>query len=95
MEFVERYHFHIDVFCKHDGKVYFVNQSRSLPKRVAKREFDLVVQEFRLQVGKFIIRPARDTDRESWCPGAVKIAENHRLIIVLSRCDCGGDSDEV
>jgi len=91
----KEYHYHVDLFCRHDGKAYFVRQSKALPKRVAKREFDLVVQEFRMQVGKFQVRPARDADRETAFPGAVKIAENHRLIIVLSRCDCGGDSDEV
>ena len=93
---MERYHYHVDVFCRtNDGRAYFIRQSRPLPKRMAKRQFDLVVQEYRLQVGRFNIRPARDTDRESWCPGAVKIAENHRLVVVLSRCDCGGDGNEM
>jgi len=90
MEEVKRFHFHVDVFCVHQDKVYPVRESRPLPKRVAEREFEQMVAEYRMQVGKFRIRPARDSDRETNYPGAVRIAENHRLVIVLTRCDCDG-----
>jgi len=88
MDEVKQYHFHVDLFCVHDGKAYFVRQSRPLPKRVAEREFEQTVAEYRMQVGKFHVRPARDSDRETRYPGAIRIAENHRLVIVLTRCDC-------
>jgi hypothetical protein len=86
----KRYHYHIDTFCRHEDKAYLISESRPLPKPVAEREFLRTVEEYRVQVGRFQIRPARDADREKSFPGAIKIAENHRLIIVLSRCDCDG-----
>jgi hypothetical protein len=88
MEEVKRYHYHIDVFCRHEDKAYPISESRPLPKPVAEREFLRTVEEYRMQVGKFHIGPARDADREAVYPGAIKVAENHRLVIVLSRCDC-------
>jgi len=88
MEEVKRYHFHVDVFCVHEDKAYPIRESRPLPKRVAEREFIRTVEEYRMQVGKFRIRPAREVDQVTNYPGAVKIAENHRLVVVLTRCDC-------
>ena len=84
----KKYHYHVDLFAVHAGKAHFVRQSRALPKPVAEREFLRTVEELRLQVGKFRIRKARDDDRETSYPGALRIAENHRLVVVLSRCDC-------
>jgi hypothetical protein len=59
-----------------------------MPKSAAEREFKRLVSEYRQQVGKFIVRPATERDRESGFVGAVKLAVNHRLVIALTRCDC-------
>jgi hypothetical protein len=84
----KRYHYHIDLFCVHDGKAHFLRESRPLPKPIAEREFENTIAEYRLQVGRFRIRPASDADRETQFPGAIRVAENCKLVIVLSRCDC-------
>jgi len=82
-----KYHYHVDLFCINSGKAHFIRQSRALPKRIAIREFERTVEELRLQVGKFQIRKAGENDRESF-PGSLRIAQNHLLVVVLSRCDC-------
>ena len=78
-------HFHVDVMTVESRPIW---SSTALPKSAAERLFKEKVSELRLQVGKFHIRPARAMDWERGFVGAVRIAQNHRVIIVLSRCDC-------
>lgn len=81
------YHYHLDEFEIRDGKAHFIRESRPLPKRVALRRFKERIQELACQVGKFSIH--RKCPDEF--PGGIVVAKNHRLILVVSRCDCGGD----
>ncbi len=79
-------HWHVDVM----NRATFVEWT-SPPigaKGAAKRAFEAKVAELSAQVGKFHIRKATDADRRSFAPGAIKIAENHRLFVILSVCDC-------
>jgi len=78
-------HYHVDVF---DTKSHPLWSTRALPKSAAEREFKRLVSEYRQQVGKFVIRPATEKDRESGFVGAIKLAVNHRLVIALTKCDC-------
>ena len=78
-------HYLVDVF---DTKSHPLWNTRALPKSAAEREFRRLVNEYRQQVGKFVIRPATEKDRESGFVGAIKLAVNHRLVIALTRCDC-------
>jgi len=81
----ERFHFHVDIMTP-DSRL--IESSQALTKSAAEKLFRRVVEEYRLQTGKFQIRPASERDHEAGFIGAVRIATNHRLVIVLSRCDC-------
>ena len=78
-------HDHVDVFDTASKPLW---STRALPKSAAEREFKRLVSEYRQQVGKFVIRPATEKDRESGFVGAIKLAVNHRLVIALTKCDC-------
>jgi len=78
-------HYHVDVFDTASNPLW---SSQAMPKSAAEREFRRLIDEYRQQVGKFIIRPATEKDRESGFVGAIKLAVNHRLVIALTRCDC-------
>jgi hypothetical protein len=78
-------HYHVDVFDAASNPLW---SSQAMPKSAAEREFRRLIDEYRQQVGKFIIRPATEKDRESGFVGAIKLAVNHRLVIALTRCDC-------
>jgi hypothetical protein len=78
-------HYHVDVFDTASNPLW---SSQAMPKSAAEREFRRLIDEYRQQVGKFIIRPATEKDRESGFVGAIKLAVNHRLVIALTKCDC-------
>jgi hypothetical protein len=78
-------HYHVDVF---DTKSHPLLSTRALLKSAAKREFRRLIDEYKKQVGEFIIRPATEKDWKNGFVGAVKLAVNHRLVIALTRCDC-------
>ena len=82
----ERYeHYHVDLVAAG----YVVWSSEPLLKSAARRLFWERVNELKQQVGKFVVRQATDSDRlGKGLLGAVKIAENHRIMVVLSKCDC-------
>jgi hypothetical protein len=84
MERVE-VHYHVDVF---DTASKPLLSTRALPKSAAEREFKQLVGEYRKQVGKFVVRPATDRDRERGFVGAIRLAVNHKLVIALTKCDC-------
>jgi len=83
-------HYHVDVLTTESRPLW---SSPALPKGAAKREFEQVVGEYRKQVGKFVIHSATERDWERGFVGAVRLAENHKLVITLTRCDClqGGE----
>jgi len=83
---MEQFHYHVDVMDRQSRPLW---SSPALPKHLAKREFRRIVDEFRQQVGKFTIHPAGLQDWENGFVGAVKLAVNHRVVIALTRCDCG------
>jgi len=78
-------HYHVDVFDTASNPLW---SSQAMPKSAAEREFRRLIDEYRQQVGKFIIRPATERDWENGFVGAIKLAVNHRLVIALTRCDC-------
>jgi hypothetical protein len=78
-------HYHVDVFDTASKPLW---STHAMPKSAAKREFERLVNEYRQQVGKFAIRPATEKDWENGFVGAVRLAENCRLVIALTRCDC-------
>jgi len=82
----EQFHYHVDIMSV-DARL--LDSSEPLPKAAAERLFRQKVEEFRPQVGRFVIRPANESDwEERGLVGAVRVATNHRLIISLTRCDC-------
>jgi hypothetical protein len=86
-----REHFHIDWFEIRGGEVWPTRSSEPLDKTEAGRRFAAIVEELRRSVGPMaIVRGAHPL-----VPGCVARAENHRLIVVLSRCDCGGSDNGV
>lgn len=81
-------HYHIDLFEKSDRGLRFVNDNCAIySKSTARHQFRQIVKELTAQVGKFKIH--RQPHPE--IPGAIKYAENHRLVVALSVCDCGGE----
>jgi hypothetical protein len=78
-------HYHVDVF---DTKSHPLLSTRALPKSAAEREFRRLVNEYRKQVGKFVVRKATDRDRERGFVGAIRLAINHELVVALTKCDC-------
>jgi hypothetical protein len=84
-----REHFHIDWFEVRDGEIWPTRSSEALDKSEAGRRFAAIVEELRRAVGPMVI--ARGS--HPLFPGSVLRAENHRVIVVLSRCDCGSDDD--
>jgi len=81
----QRGHYHVDLVAAG----YVIWSSEPLLKSAARRLFRAKVDELKWQVGKFTVRQATDSDRlEKGLLGAVKIAENHRVMVVLSKCDC-------
>jgi len=81
----EQFHYHVDIMTPESRPIV---SSPALPKSAAERLFRRQVEEYRLQTGKFLIRAATANDQEAGFIGAVRIATNHKLVIVLSRCDC-------
>lgn len=80
-----QWHYHVDVFKIKNGVAYFERDSKPLiGKSVAWRAFEAEVEEARKQVGKLTITKCSNDE----FPGAIRIARNHRIAIVLSRCDC-------
>jgi len=79
------FHYHVDILTT-DSRL--VASSAALPKSAAERLFRQKVEEYRQQTGKFIVRPATERDWERGFVGAVRLAENHKLVIALTRCDC-------
>jgi hypothetical protein len=75
---MERAHYHIDWFERVGSDIYPTRSSEPLDKTTASRLFAATVEELRRAVGPMF-------------PGCVVRAENHRVVVVLSRCDCGSD----
>ena len=80
------FHYHVDILTPDSHPV---TSSAALPKSAAERLFRQKVEEYRRQAGKFVVRPATERDWAQGFVGAVKVAVNHRLVIALTRCDCG------
>jgi hypothetical protein len=78
-------HYHVDVFDTASNPLW---SSQALPKSAAEREFRRLVNEYRKQVGKFVVRKATDRDRERGFVGAIRLAINHELVVALTKCDC-------
>jgi len=85
-----REHFHIDWFEIQNGNVWPTHSSEALDKNEAGRRFAAIVEELRRSVGPMTIVRGE----HPLFPGSVVRAENHRVIVVLSRCDCGSDDTE-
>jgi hypothetical protein len=84
-----REHFHIDWFEIRGGEVWPTRSSEPLDKATAGRRFAAIVEELRCAIGPMAIVRGE----HPLFPGSVVRAENHRVIVVLSRCDCGSDDD--
>ena len=80
------FHYHVDILTP-DSRL--VASSAALPKSAAERLFRQKVEEYRRQAGKFVVRPATERDWAQGFVGAIRLAVNHRLVIALTRCDCG------
>jgi hypothetical protein len=78
-------HYHVDVLDTASNPLW---SSQALPKGAAEREFWRLVNEYRKQVGKFVVRKATDRDRERGFVGAIRLAINHELVVALTKCDC-------
>jgi len=86
---MERFHFHVDWFEKRGAEVWPTSSSEALDAAEASRRFNEIVAELRRSVGPLtVIRGAHPL-----FPGCVVRAESRSLIVVLSRCDCGGSDD--
>ena len=81
----EQFHYHVDVMTPDS---HLIVSSPALPKSAAKRLFRSKVADLQAQVGKFRVRSAVASDAEKGFVGAIRIAENHRVVVVLTRCDC-------
>jgi hypothetical protein len=87
---MERFHSHVDWFEKRGAEVWSTSSSKALDAAEASRRFNEIVAELRRSVGPLtVIRGAHPL-----FPGCVVRAENHRVVVVLSRCDCGSDDTE-
>jgi hypothetical protein len=82
-----REHFHIDWFEKRGAEVWPTRSSEALDKTTAGRLFAAIVEELRRAVGPMVVTRGS----HPLFPGCVVRAENHRVVVVLSRCDCGSD----
>jgi len=82
-----REHFHIDWFEVRGGEIWPTRSSEALDKTTAGRLFAAIVEELRRAVGPMVVTRGA----HPLFPGSIARAENHRLIVVLSRCDCGSD----
>lgn len=83
------FHYHVDRFEFLSGKWMFVEDTKPITKRQARREFFRIIDELSKQVGRFnVIR------HDENFPGAIRVAMNHRIAIALTKCDCGGEEDE-
>ncbi len=81
-------HWHIDILDSRMVPLW--SSGRIYSKGAARREFSRIVEELGRQVGKFVVRRPSEEERATALPGAVRIAKNHRLVVVLSGCDCDG-----
>jgi hypothetical protein len=86
---MERFHYHLDWFERCGSDIYPTRSSEPLDKTTAGRLFAATVEELRRAVGPMVVTRGE----HPLFPGCVVRAENHRLIVVLSRCDCGSDDD--
>jgi len=84
---MERFHYHIDWFERRGSDVYSTHSSEPLDGSEASRRFTAIVAELRHAIGPMTVVKGPHPE----FPGCVVRAENHRLIVVLSRCDCGSD----
>jgi hypothetical protein len=84
-----KFHYHIDWFERRGSDIYPTHSSEPLDGSEAGRRFAAIVAELRCAIGPMSV--VRGT--HPLFPGCVARAENHSLIIVLSRCDCGSDDD--
>ena len=80
-------HYHLDWFERHGSDIYSIRSSGPLDKTTAGRLFAAVVEELRRVIGPMAIVRGE----HPLFPGSVLRAESKRLIVVLSRCDCGSD----
>ena len=90
MEAREHVHFHIDWFEVRGGEIWPTRSSEPLDKNEAGRRFAAIIEELRRALGPMVVTRGS----HPLFPGCVVRAENHRLIVVLSRCDCGSDDTE-
>jgi len=87
---MERFHYHIDWFERRGSDVYSTHSSEPLDGSEASRRFTAIVAELRHAIGPMTVVKGPHPE----FPGCVVRAENHRLIVVLSRCDCGSDGSD-
>ena len=87
---MERVHYHIDWFERRGSDVYPTHSSEPLDGSEAGRQFAAIVAELRRATGPMTVVRGE----HPLFPGCVVRAENHRLIVVLSRCDCDDDGAE-
>jgi hypothetical protein len=86
---MERFHYHLDWFERRGSDIYPTRSSEPLDKTTAGRLFAATVEELRRAVGPVVVTRGS----HPLFPGSVLRAENHQVIVVLSRCDCGSDDD--
>jgi hypothetical protein len=86
---MERAHYHIDWFERVGSDIYPTRSSEPLDKTTASRLFAATVEELRRAVGPMTVTRGE----HPLFPGCVVRAENHRVVVVLSRCDCGSSDD--
>jgi hypothetical protein len=82
-----REHFHIDWFEVRGGEIWPMRSSGPLDKTTAGRLFAATVEELRRVLGPVVVTRGE----HPLFPGSIARAENSRVVIVLSRCDCGSD----
>jgi len=87
---MERFHYHIDWFERHGSDIYPTRSSEPLDKATAGRRFAAIVEELRCAIGPMAIVRGE----HPLFPGSVVRAESNRVVVVLSRCDCGSDDTE-
>jgi len=80
-----QFHYHVDIMTP-DARL--ITSSPALVKSAARKLFMKTIDEYRQQVGKFLVRRATEADLKAGFIGSVKIAFNHKLVISLTRCDC-------
>jgi hypothetical protein len=84
---MEQFHYHLDWFVRQGSDIYPTRSSGPLDKTTAGRLFAATVEELRRAVGPMVVVRGE----HPLFPGSVVRAENHRVVVVLSRCDCGSD----